>query len=147
MNKKNDIMHLIRKISFRMKNGMDASLKENDLTFTQMLVLRYISHADGEVSQKKIQEYLNVSHPTVVGLVKRLENHGFVECQTDEKDKRNKIVFLTQKARDFGKTMEENRKKAEKTAYGNFSREEVNELTRLLNKLYENINKEGKEDD
>ena len=142
MERKNDIMHLIKKINFHMKTSMDARLKENDLTFTQMIVLRYISQKGGTAGQKEIQEYLNVSHPTVVGLVKRLESHGFVVCRADEQDRRSKIVSLTPSATEFGRSMEEGKKKADEAVLSNFNEEELTEFTRLLNKLYDNINRQ-----
>lgn len=148
MERKNDIMHLIKKINFQMRTAMDARLRENDLTFTQMIVLRYISQNGGTAGQKEIQEYLNVSHPTVVGLVKRLESHGFVECRADEQDRRSKLVTLTPSAREFGRSMEEGKKKADEAVLGSFSEEELAEFTRLLNKLYDSINRqEVTEDD
>ena len=140
-----EILRLLRRIHMTIKGSVDSSLKENDMTFSQSFVLGYIGKCGGKASQKEIQKHLDVSHPTVVGLIKRLENNGFVYCEVDEKDRRNKMVFNTEKAIELRKDM--NRKKAEFDArmLKGFSQQESEELERLLGKLYDNISEESDE--
>ena len=133
------ILFLIRHIEGSLKKDIDMQFRENDLTFSQTQVLSLIFRNGGSISQKKLQEDLQVSHPTVVGLVQRLEKSGFISCRKDEKDQRNKVISLTKRAEDFHKQMiqhfEDNDKKMQK----DFSDEELHELERLLNKLNDNI--------
>ncbi|UKI15126.1 MAG: hypothetical protein L6V85_04040 [Clostridiales bacterium] len=49
----------------------------------------------GKSMQKDVETYLEVSHPTVVGLLSGLESRGLVSCVFDSDDKRMKSVYLT----------------------------------------------------
>ena len=88
------IGYLVKRLSNRMSVVVDASLKKHDLTFSQIRVLDFIYEHGGEVNQKEIEEFLNVSHPTVVGLVGRLEHNGFIFSRVDEEDRRSKRCLL-----------------------------------------------------
>ena len=62
----------------RIHNNMDRqannNLKSSGMTFSQMRILYYLlKHGEAPPSQKDIEDFLQVSHPTVVGLIKRLE--------------------------------------------------------------------------
>ena len=132
-------MSLIRHINYTIKAGIDAKFKSYDLTFSQSQLIFHIFRNKGCISQKELQEKLKVSHPTVVGLVQRLEKNGFVKTEKDESDKRNKIIYTTALSDQLHKEMikqhDENNKKLMKS----FSKEEMIELERLLNKMNENI--------
>ena len=133
------ILFLIRHIEGNLKKDIDMQFKENDLTFSQTQVLSRIFRNGGSISQKKLQEDLQVSHPTVVGLVQRLEKSGFISCRKDEKDLRNKVIVLTKKAEDFHKQMIRHFEDNDRKMLNGFSDEELLELERLLNKLNNNI--------
>lgn len=142
---RNDFMYLIKRIDIRMRAGLDAQLKENDLTMSQSQVLWYIMHHGGQVSQKEVQHFLNVSHPTVVGLVKRLENSGFIETGFEDGDKRNKILKLTDKAIEVTASLDQKRQETDRQMVEGLSSQETEELKRMLNVIYENIQTLGKE--
>lgn len=134
-----NIGFLIKVISDRMKALGDNDLREHDLTFSQTQVLAAIEHEGGTVAQKEIEKILDVSHPTIVGLINRLQDKGFVTCETDETDRRSKIVTLTPKAVSLGRTMREKRDQSEKGMLEGLSDEEIEQLNVLLRKLYRNM--------
>ena len=98
MNRNEDIGYLIHKIDNKIKTNIDNHFKIHDLTFSQSQVLHLLSKNGGTVNQKQLQTMMNVSHPTMVGLVQRLESNGFVTTAPDNMDRRNKIVSLTEEA-------------------------------------------------
>jgi DNA-binding MarR family transcriptional regulator len=102
-------------------------------------VLVVIERSGGSIAQKEIEKILDVSHPTIVGLVNRLQEKGFVSCVTDESDRRSKIVNLTEKAVSLGKTMRAARNQSEQDLLEGLDDQEVETLNRLLRKLYGNI--------
>ena len=93
-----DVGYMLKKVNDRIHIQADANLKECGLTFSQMRVLMVLRKNGGQVSQKMIEEELGVAHPTVVGIVSRLEKNGFVSCYMDPADRRSKIVCETEKA-------------------------------------------------
>ncbi len=99
------IGYLIKSINDRIKIKADSDLKKHNLTLAQSRVLVFINQHDGQVTQKQIEDHLKVSHPTVVGIIARMQKNGFVTCQTDKKDHRNKLVALTPMAKKTGRNM------------------------------------------
>lgn len=142
---RNEIGMLIKQISFQLRTHADMDLRKCDLTWSQAHLLRHLAKEEGQMSQKQIEKKLEISHPTVVGLVQRLEAKGFVESFTDEKDRRIKMVRLTERAREHQHFMEERFREKEKIMTRGMSEEEVQELIRLLRKLHANL-EIGKED-
>ena len=140
MKKENNIGFLIRRISNRMKTNFDAQMKKHDLTYSQSQVLFHLKNNGGSMSQRQLQDMMKVSHPTMVGLVQRLEANDFVRTSLDDKDRRNKIVSLSQQAELFSNDVEASRKKNRKKMLKGFDEKEVEELYRLLERVYENIN-------
>ena len=82
---------------------------------------------------------MNVAHPTVVGIVSRLEKNGFLKCYVDEADKRNKIVCLTEKAIAVGVQMNAEIEMNEKMLLNNLSDDDINSLRRILKTIYKNL--------
>ena len=101
---KSDVGYLIKSINDKLTVKVDAELKQFNLTKSQCRVFLYLSSRGGQGTQKEIETFLGVSHPTVVGLVSRMEQNGYVMCWPCE-DGRNKNVKLTPKAEDIDKDM------------------------------------------
>ena len=104
---KNDVGYLIKSINDKLKVRADAELKQYHLTMSQSRVLVYLRSRGGQATQKEIETFLDVAHPTVVGLVSRMEQNGYVTCWPCE-DGRNKYVKLTPQAEAIDKDMQEN---------------------------------------
>ncbi len=134
-----DIGYLLKRIHDRLKMSADAVFEKNNLTSSQARLMEFVEIRGGRVTQKSIEEYLNVSHPTVVGIVSRLERSGFLECHTDPEDKRNKIVCMTEKAFSVGDELAKGRITTEQKLLKHMSQQEIAELVRLLGRVYRNL--------
>ena len=86
---------LLKMITDKIKMRADADLAQQGLTLTQSRVLGYLDRSGGQATQKEIEGFLQVSHPTVAGIINRMEQNGFVRCRLDPADKRSKIVSQT----------------------------------------------------
>lgn len=135
----NNIGCLIKQISDKMRARADMDMKSAGLTYSQFLVLGFIEAAGGETSQKKVEEFLGVSHPTVVGLISRLKSKGFVETSTDPKDKRVKRIRATEKTKALGDYMTGKIEQAEAVLVKGLTEEESAELIRLLHIVYKTV--------
>lgn len=138
MNEK-DIGFLVKRLTDKIKASVDALLKKHDLTFSQTMIIEFLSERGGKASQKEIENYLQVSHPTIVGIVSRLEKNGYVTCFTDEKDRRNKIVLATDKALSMVDVMRDDKSKMEKKLTKGLSEAEIAEFRRIIDILIKNI--------
>lgn len=134
-----DIGPLIKMLNDKLKASADASLKESGLTFSQTIVMEFVHKQGGQTTQKEVEEHMGVAHPTVVGIISRLEKNGFLTCGMDESNRRNKIVRETDKALKMSKKMQSDRTKTERRLTKGLSDEELGELRRMLLKIYQNI--------
>ena len=93
--KKKSIGGMIKYISDKVRQKADNNLKDHNVTLSQVRVLNFLWRENGSCSQKQIENFLQVSHPTVVGLVSRMEQSGYIQTSVSPDDKRNKIVTVT----------------------------------------------------
>ena len=146
---KNDVGYLIKRINDKLAVRADAELKQYHLTMSQGRVFLYLSSRGGQATQKEIETFLGVAHPTVVGLVSRMEQSGYVTCWPCE-DGRNKYVKLTPQAEAIDKDMQENmhaneemlqrnRLESEQMLLSPLSPEEREQLRKLLITVAEHL--------
>ncbi len=115
-------------------------LKRIGITSSQCEVLDYLFHTSKEeVTQRDIEKHLNLKNPTVTGILKRLEENGFVFIVPSSKDKRCKNIYLTEKAFDIQRKMEASRKKSDKMLTLGMREKEIQALEKVLEKVLHNI--------
>ena len=135
---KNDVGYLIKRINDKLAARADAELKQYHLTMSQGRVFLYLSSRGGQATQKEIETFLGVAHPTVVGLVSRMEQSGYVTCWPCE-DGRNKYVKLTPQAEVIDKDMQENMHANEEMLLAPLSPEDRERLRDLLLTVAEHL--------
>ena len=135
---KNDVGYLIKSINDKLKVRADAELKQYHLTMSQSRVLVYLRSQGGQATQKENETFLDVAHPTVVGLVSRMEQNGYVTCWPCE-DGRNKYVKLTPQAEAIDKDMQRNQLENEERLLAPLSPEERERLRDLLLTVAEHL--------
>jgi DNA-binding MarR family transcriptional regulator len=135
---KNDVGYLIKRINDKLAVRADAELKQYHLTMSQGRVFLYLSSRGGQATQKEIETFLGVAHPTVVGLVSRMEQSGYVTCWPCE-DGRNKYVKLTPQAEVIDKDMQENMHANEEMLLAPLSPEDRERLRDLLLTVAEHL--------
>lgn len=90
--------YLIHDVSRLRRVTYDRELAPLGITRSQWWVLAFISRNDG-LPQTDLANELDVGKVALGSLIDRLQSSGFVERRADEKDRRVKRVFLTDKAR------------------------------------------------
>ena len=131
--------YLIKIINDKIKVNAVADLKKHGLTLSQSRVLAFLKEKGGQATQKEIEDFLEVSHPTVVGTVTRMETNGFLMTWIDKQDRRNKNVRLTDKATEIGNCMTLLIQAQEEKMVSSFTEEEKEQLEKLLMKIYQNL--------
>ena len=130
-----DLGYLIKQISDKMRANADAVFRKHGLTYSQVHVLSFVQACGVSATQNEIEIYLDVSHPTIVGLVSRLEKSGFVTSYVDENNRRNKIVCVTKKAQQTRESLEIERQKTERRLEQALGQQEREQLMHLLSRL------------
>lgn len=91
----------------------------------------------GELSEK-----INRDKSTTTVLVRKLEKEGFITGDPDPSDKRSRIIYLTEKGKQFNSTALELSKELLDTFYKDFTEEEKISFFSALIKIKENFNKQ-----
>ncbi len=131
--------YLLKSVTERLKKDTDYMLSRKGLTFSQSRLMFFLSQNGGSATQKEIEVFMDVSHPTVVGLVNRMEQNGFISCHIDPLDRRNKIVSLTEKAKEAGNSMLDSMKLQEQAMFRGFSDEDRQRFDDYLFRIYTNL--------
>lgn len=141
MDSKNQPMGFkIKQINNVYEKDLTERLKKLGITSSQCAVLDYLFHTDKEeVNQIDIEKSLNLKNPTVTGLLKRLDEKGFVFCVPSNTDKRRKKIYLTEKAYDIQRRMEADRKKMDKALTRGMTKREIEAAQKALDKMLYNI--------
>ncbi len=135
----NQIGFLLKTITDKLKTDAETDFKKYNITFAQSRVLAYLNKCGGQTTQKDLEDHLCVSHPTVVGIVSRMEQNGYVTCRFDPDNKRNKIIERTEKAIFYGEEINKVTRQKEKSLVSGLSEKQVEELRKMLEIIYINI--------
>lgn len=76
---------------------LSAAVTQMDLTPVQSRVVGYLAHRSEPPCAKDVEEEFQLSHPTVSGILSRLEKKGFVEFRPDPADRRCKRIYVLEK--------------------------------------------------
>lgn len=131
---------IIKQINNVFEKELNEKLKTLGITSSQCEVLDYLFHTSkDEVSQRDVEKNLNLKNPTVTGILKRLDEKGYILCVPNAADKRKKNIYLTEKAYDIQRRMELNRRKLDRELTRGMTKREIEALRRNLDKLLYNI--------
>ena len=99
-----------------------------------------------EMTMGELAERINRDKSTTTVLVRKLESEGFITGAPDPADKRSRIIYLTEKGKQFNNTAMELSKELLETFYRGFSEEEKNLFFQSLLKVKENFSTPRKTD-
>ncbi|CAO3427407.1 MarR family winged helix-turn-helix transcriptional regulator [Azospirillum endophyticum] len=108
------------------------------LTRSQWQVLAYLSTCEG-IHQGGLADYLDLEPITLVRLLDRLEAIGLIERRLHPSDRRQRLLYLTDKARPLLGTARELGNITRAEALEGLSPEECETLIRLLNTMKSNL--------
>ncbi len=131
---------MFKQINTIYEKEFNKRLRTLGITASQCAVLDFLfSSSIEEVTQRDIEKALNLKNPTVTGLLKRLDEKGFILIVPSDKDKRCKNIYPTSKAYDIQKRMDADRKKLDKMLTLGMNKKEVQALEKMLSRVLYNI--------
>ena len=128
MQKKRTIGFMFKQINNVYEKEFNNRLRTLGITASQCAVLDYLFDCE--------KEEVN---PTVTGLLKRLDEKGYILSVPSNTDKRCKNIYLTEKAYDIQRRMENQRRKLDKMLTIGMNKKEIEALEKMLNKVLYNI--------
>lgn len=116
------------------------AFREHDagITVDQWIVLKQISENNG-TSQVEIANSTVKDAPTTTRIIDQLTNKNLISKQLDPEDRRRYMVFITEKGQALIKKMLPVVQEYRKIAIRDFSREDLNNLHQLLERMLRNF--------
>lgn len=122
-----------------MGQAMNNALASMDLTAAQGHIMGFITHRKTPPCARDIEEAFQLSHPTVSGILSRLEQKGFIEMRPDELDRRCKRIYVLEKGLQLDETMHRTIHTTEEKLVEHFTEEEKAQFAALLQRAIDNL--------
>lgn len=127
------LFHEINQISRFITKEANERLKPYGLFSSQWAILFCLKRFE-PMTQSELSNYLHVEAPTVTRTVSRLEQNGWV-IREEGKDKRERIIVLTEQSRKTLPDVEETMQQFEVDMMRTFSKSEQDTLHSLVKQL------------
>ena len=137
MNKPNG--RLVRILHWCTDQAMTQALAEMDQTAAQGHIMGYLARSAAAPCPKDLEEVFQLSHPTVSGLLARLEKKEFIHMLPDPDDRRCKRIYMLPKGRECTQRMRSIIMQNEQQMVQDFSPEEKAQFTTLLQRAIANM--------
>ena len=131
--------HLARVLHWCTHQAITNALETMELTAAQGRIMGYLAHTTQPPCPRDLEEEFQLSHPTVSGLLSRLEQKGFIELRTDPNDRRCKRIFVLEKGKQCQELMHQTILKNERRIVSGFSLEEQEQFASLLQRAITNM--------
>lgn len=130
-------------LQIRLENYMNRQMLALDLTFAQGHIIGFLSHAKEPCCARDIERFFGLSHPTVSGLLNRMEAKGFIEIRPDPRDKRIKRIVLLEKGVACSRQIQQSIEDNDRRMLQGFTEEETVQLQSLLDRLIANLSEDA----
>lgn len=114
-------------------------LAKMDLTASQGQILGYIARAKEPPCARDIEEFFQISHPTVSGTLSRLEKKGFIVFRADPTDRRCKRICILPKGEECHAAIAKTLWDMEEKIVADFTPEEQAQFSHLLDRAIHNM--------
>lgn len=104
MDRQNRLWHLVPLLGYcshRCLQRMGEALRDYDVTPIQCRTLTFLHDSESPVNQRMLEHFLQVTAPTVNGIVTRLEEKGYLRRENSADDGRCRILTLTEQGAAF----------------------------------------------
>ena len=132
--------HLIRILHWCTDQTMTDALNKLNLTAAQGRLMAFVVHRGEQPTYAKdVEAELHLTHPTVSGLLSRLEQKGFVEGFGDPADRRVKLVRITAAGEACCRQAERNMEQTEANLLSGLTETERSIFLTLLKKVRDTL--------
>lgn len=131
--------HYARILHWCTDQAMTEALSQMDLTAAQGHIMGYLARRREPPCCRDIEEAFRLSHPTVSGLLARLEKKGFIEFRPDPVDRRCKRIWILPKGQQCHETLHRTIDKTDAQMVQNFTEDEKAQFAVFLNRAIVNM--------
>lgn len=136
-----EILRRVWKLGNALVKYRNESLKDQDLTSVQAEVISFIlkNKDKDEINLLDVQRHLALTHPTVIGIAKRLEEKSFIKREQSKTDARYTSLKLTKKGLEFRNVLSKKAAENEELLLQGMKDDERKEFNRLLGIALKNM--------
>lgn len=136
-----EILRRIWKLGNALVKYRNESLKDQGLTSVQAEVISFIlkNQDKDEINLLDVQKHLTLTHPTVIGIAKRLEEKHFLKREQSKTDARYTCLKLTKKGLEFRNVLINKAAENEELLLQGMTDDERIEFNRLLGIALKNM--------
>lgn len=131
--------HLLRVLHWCTDQAMTGALEKMDLTASQGHIMGFLAHRKDPPCPRDVEEHFQLSHPTVSGILSRLEKKEFIQLIPDEQDRRCKRIHVLPKGRQCLENMHQVILSNENRLVEGFTEEEQAQFAQFLHRAIENM--------
>lgn len=132
--------YFFKTLVLSLEGRMNRQLQELDLTSAQGHIIGYLAHSEHPPCARDLEQFFTLSHPTVSGLLSRMEAKGFVAVTPDPDDRRVKRIRLLEKGMACSRRIEASVRDNEETIVQGFTQEERALFADFLQRAIRNLN-------
>ena len=130
----------IKQLSNAFHQCVNRSCEFSGLTGVQTWVVSYVVlHPEQAIYAKTLEQVLHLKHPTICGILQRLETKGFITFAVDETDRRCHRIIPTELALQAHRQAAEGLDAVERQLLAGFSPEEAAQFHDSLARAAANI--------
>lgn len=125
-----------------LRHNKDKSIKDKEITPTQMEILIYIfKNEDKDIYQKDLENVLNLRRATVSGVLQTMEKNNLITRITDTEDTRAKKIILNEETKNIFLRHLKQFEEIEKVIVDGISEEELEIFFEVIQKMKNNVEK------
>lgn len=139
---RDDLGFKIKTISKLLAQNMTNSIASLDLTSSQSVVLGYLCYRaqrQETVYPRDLERHFSFTHPTVSGLLQRLEAKGYLRFEPSPEDRRCKQILVTRRALEANQQVLDHLAAAEQRLVSDMSPVEITQLHSFLDRMIQNL--------
>ena len=136
--KKEKIGHLLMHVCRERGKTADQFMTHSKIFRGQGMMLMFLSKHEG-MTHSEIAEKLDISPAAATKVIKRLEEEGYIQRQSDEKDERLSRVFMQEAGRAVISGIQSSFKKLDEQTFQNFDEDDLNRLEDYLRHILTNL--------
>ena len=99
--------------------------------------------AEGAMTQKKLQDEVEIASGSASELLKKMEDHGLITRTTDPDDSRGLIVEVTEAGRELNDRLTAEKSEKAKKLFSALTEEEKEQFAGMLDKIYDSWREQG----
>ena len=135
----NSIGFVIYSASKMMQKAFDLELRnKTGINLVQSKVIFALNMQSGP-TQRELAEKIGVESPTLVPIIDKMEQDGYVKRKNDPNDRRIKRIYATAKADSMWDSMMECAAQIRKTSTSDLSEHEIKSAMGVVKKMTENL--------